>query len=173
MMARDEEQIVFGHERLEKIYPKGMLKSLEQKEEKVIRYDKKNIPIGIDNFGRIYTISLEHPTRLLIIGKPRSGKSWILRSLADRLSFFYSVIYLNDCKREFYTSRFPLQQKYWSLLLPGEKPKRQKVISLRPTIFEKMDGGVLEEYDYWYSENPSTLKKVDLMTLLDVPSISS
>jgi len=172
-MARDDDHIVFGHERLGKIYPKGMLKSLEQKEEKVIRYDKKNIPIGIDNFGRIYTISLEHPTRLLIIGKPRSGKSWILRSLADRLSFFYSVIYLNDCKREFYTSRFPLQQKYWSLLLPGEKPKRQKVISLRPTIFEKMDGGVLEEYDHWYSENPSTLKKVDLMTLLDVPSISS
>ena len=51
-MVGDKNQIVFGHERLGKIYPKGMLKSLEQKEEKVIRYDKKNIPIGIDNLDR-------------------------------------------------------------------------------------------------------------------------
>ncbi|HKZ42038.1 MAG TPA: hypothetical protein VJ044_13830 [Candidatus Hodarchaeales archaeon] len=172
-MARDNDQIVFGHERLGKIYPKGMLKSLETKEEKVIRYDKKNLPIGVDNFNRPYILNFEHPTRILIIGKPRSGKSWILHALADRLAFFYAVIYLNDCKREFYTSRFLLQEQYRHLLLPGEKPRRRKVISLRPTIFEKMDGGILEEYDHWYSENPSTLKKVDLMTLLDVPSISS
>src|SRR3990172_4116671 len=166
-MARDNDQIVFGHERLGKIYPKGMLKSLETKEEKIIHYNKQKIPFGITKLGKIYYLDLSMPLRAACVGLTRSGKTWILRGLSDRLNYVgYSIVWLTDVKNEAWTSSMPLQQKFHHLLLEGEKPRRMKIVSFRPTFFKPIDKGVLPERNKWLSLNPARMTKTDFLTLL-------
>jgi len=171
----EEEEFVFGHEKHERIYPKALRKLLVEKEEKEVIYSKTKIPIGKDKLGRIVYLCLENPIRAIILGLTRSGKSVFLRAMLDRLvkSGHYIGIYLTDIKREFWTSRMPLQPKFHHKLIEGEKPCGIKVVSLRPTLFESKDKGGLKEHDHPYSINPSKMSSADINTLVSTLKMPS
>jgi len=139
----------------------------------VVVYNKNNLQIGKRLDGSVYTLDIREACRILLLGATRSGKSYTLRSISDRLHIIKKdIIFLNDCKDEFKSGTSPSQSKFHSGLLPGEKPRGLKVVTLRPTFF-KTRFGVLPDKNFWYSIDMKSLSKTDFLTLFKVEEMSS
>ena len=97
-----------------------------------------------------------------------SGKSYLIRAMMDRMRHIgFDVIYLSDVKDEMKSSIKPVQEKFQNGLLPGEKPKGTKVVTLRPTFFKQISDN-LNELNFWYSIDINKLTRADFMTLMNV-----
>jgi hypothetical protein len=146
---------------------------LLQKKEKLLSYNKKQIPIGTKRNGKPYMIDVSEAFRAIYVGATRSGKTFLLRGMSDRMKLAgWDIVYLNDIKNEFFTSSQPVQDKFKKLLLDGERPQGSKVISLRPTFFKKFFPE-LPEGNLWYSPNIAEMSKADFLTLLDADAQTS
>jgi len=135
------------------------------KKQRIIRYNSKRLPVGRTKNGRIWHIDLSEALRILAIGTLRSGKSFLMRSLKDRLQKTGSNVFFPvDVKDEFKTSKYPLQNKFHNILLENEKPMGLKTVTFRPTFFKDL-GKKLPKDNYWLSFNPEKMVKKDFMTL--------
>ena len=138
----------------------------------VVKYGKDNLQIGKRLDGSIYTLDLTESCRMLIVGSTRSGKSFTIHSIVDRLNHVgNSVLLLSDIKNEFYINRNPVQDKFQDDLLEGEEPKGMKVVSLRPTFFKTLSKD-LPKWNFWYSPDMKSLSKADFLTLMNSTTIS-
>ncbi len=147
--------------------------SLFTVEEKKRTYGKKMIPIGTKRNGQVYYLDLSHACRILLIGMTRSGKTFSLRSMADRFrKSGYALLFLPDVKDEFRSSIRPVQQQFHHLLLKGEEPQGMPVITYRPTFFKTI-GNKLPKDNIWYSPHFSNISKVDFMTLFRAESLTN
>lgn len=148
-------------------------KGLFKEEEKEMHYSKK-LAIGRKRTGATYYIDLTEACRIVMIGMTRSGKTWLLREMADRLNQIgYSILFLPDVKNEFFSSRKPVQEKFRKFLLEGEKPQAMKVVTLRPTFFKTIDRvDNPPKGNLWYSINPGMMSKADMNTLMNTASMT-
>lgn len=150
-------------------------KELFSKKERLREYSKNRLIIGKKANSDIpYFIDTSEAFRMLLIGSTRTGKTFCLRGIGDRMSKAgYSLCYLPDVKNEFYSSRKPLQTKFHSLLLKGEKPKATTIMTFRPTFFKNVrEYSELPEYNYWYTPNIKDLSELDFMTLLNADELT-
>lgn len=132
-------------------------------------YDKNHLCIGKKvETGQPYYLDLSEACRIIMVGATRSGKSFAMRSMMDRLALLdYDILSLLDAKDEFRSSTKPVQSKFRHLLFPNEKPRATKVVTLRPTFFKTI-GDYLPEDNFWYSPDVSKMTKNDFMTLMNV-----
>jgi hypothetical protein len=139
----------------------------------VIVYGKNHLQIGKRvKGGGVYAIDIEEACRFIICGSTRSGKSFLIRSLTDRLKLTNkSIVHLNDTKNEFFTSNEPVQEKFRDNLLPGEKPSPTKTVVLRPTFFKQISKQLAEK-NFWYSVNMKEISRSDFMTLMNSQEMS-
>ena len=101
-----------------------------------------------------------------------SGKTFLARSICDRLmQVGRKVIFLTDIKNEFWSSRYPVQDKFRDKLLPGESPTPLKVVPLRPTFFKDIKKP-LAKHNYWYSFDPREMSANDFKSLMNVEKMS-
>ena len=90
--------------------------NLFKEEEKVMKYDKQ-IAIGKKRDGKVYYLDTREAFRAIAIGMTRSGKTWILRAIADRAAQLGdAVIFIPDVKDEFKSSVNPVQEKFRKFL---------------------------------------------------------
>jgi hypothetical protein len=147
--------------------------SLFPEEEETIEYSKERIPIGTKRDGNTYYYDLRIPSRCIFLGKTQTGKTYSMRSFADRLNLAgYTQVFLPDVKDEYKSSRRPSQAKFRDNLLPGEKPCGMKIITLRPTFYKPFET-IPAQHNYYYSENPNSLTRNDFMTLLNSEEMTS
>lgn len=138
-----------------------------------IEYGRNWLPIGRRiSDGSIFYMDMKEAFRCTFVGSQRSGKTFFIRAIADRLvKIGYRVIQLSDVKDEFKSGIYPVQDKFKPLLLEGEEPKRIKVLALRPTFFRTI-AKRLPDKNFWYSVNIKQLSKADFFTLLNVPDMT-
>ena len=137
-----------------------------------IKYNKNYLQIGRTLDGKTYALDLTEAVRIVMLGATRSGKTWNIRQLADRLiKTDRAVVFLPDIKNEFISSRQPVQEKFRHLLLPGETPQAMNVVTLRPTFFKTINPD-LPKNNYWYSVNMKKLSRADFMTLMNVDELT-
>ena len=157
-------------------FSNDFFKSLFTFEEEKVEYSKRKIPIGIrkDN-GKPFYIDLSETFRMVITGRTRTGKTFLMRAFADRLkkSGFYHTFFLPDTKNEFYSSFKPVQDKFRSGLLKGEVPFGYKILALRPTIFKNIDFGSVPRGNVYFSVGLDELSRSDFLTLLDAKNKTS
>ena len=138
-------------------------------------YEKEKVPVGRTFEGNVFHLDLEHPIRCIIVGTPGSGKTFLIRTIMDRLTKIprglkkigYSIFIPTDIKDEFKTSKRQVQKKFRHMNLKGEKPCGQNVITLRPTFF-KLVNKRLPKDNHWVSVDMSKMEEYDFMTLLNV-----
>ena len=178
-------------------------KSFQEKESKEVKYRKGKVAIGYLKYqiggnnqtqltDSIFYLEFTDAVRWLFLGMPNSGKTWLLRVIADRLNKvkkkdgnpFYHIIFPSDIKNEFYTSRFPLQKQYQKFLMKDEKPEGMKIITFRPTFFKSVEEKLpvldraIKRYtkhkhlNYWYSINLSKMSQKDFIMLLNPKRLS-
>ena len=149
-------------------------KVLFDKRERIRKYSKYHIPVGIQRNGRPFYINTKEAFRMLMIAATRSGKTFILRGMADRIiRAKQAVVFLPDVKDEFKSSNYPLQSKFHNLLLPGEKPSPTTVMTFRPTFFKNVRGyEELPKDNYWYTPNLADLSELDFMTLIKAEELT-
>ncbi len=102
-----------------------------------------------------------------------SGKTFFLRSIADRLyQTERDVLFLSDVKNEFYSSINPVQPKFEGDLLEGETPTGMNVVTLRPTFFKTV---VPEKHpsNFWYSVDMRELSKADFLTMMNASTLTT
>lgn len=146
---------------------------LFKREEKVMSYGKQ-LTIGKKRTGAVYYLDLREACRMIIIGKTRSGKTWLLREMADRLKKIgYSMVFLPDVKDEFKSSKKPVQEKFRQFLLEGETPEPMNVVTLRPTFFKQIDRDGLPSDNYYYSISLGALSKADFNTLMNTSDMTA
>jgi hypothetical protein len=152
-------------------YQRELLNKIEKNE---ITYTTGKIPIGIEKFtNKIIKIDVSEAVRMLILGLVRVGKTWLVRSLADRLRKADCVTtFIPDIKNEFQSSKEPVQKKFHKYLLDGEKPQGFKILSLRPSFFlghsqtkQPLPNCV------WYSPDIQMVSPGDIKTLLGYDDI--
>lgn len=162
MMTRDEDFRVL------KELGSGYMRDSLYPEEKVVRsYGKNDIPIGMrKGTGGVYYLDFKDRTHCVVIGRTGSGKSFLLRGMADRIMARpdHALIFLIDPKNEFGSSTKPVQEKFRSLLLPDEEPQGMRVVSLRPTFFRAV--GRLPHKNKWFSVSPHRMTEADFFSLL-------
>lgn len=160
--------------------------NFEEKEEIDVTYDNSYLVLGRDKYNnKLVGIDAKDAVRVLMLGQPGSGKTFSLRSFIDRaIQSGQHCIILNDVKDEFKSSIKPVQGKFRHLLLPNEKPKGFKVVTLRPTFFKKLlpedmvdsekDKYGLERYadNYWYSPDINDMRETEFMTLFNVETMT-
>lgn len=147
--------------------------SLFPEEEEILEYSMERIPLGLKRDGNIWYYDLREANRCIFLGQTRTGKTFSMRSFADRLNKAgYSQIFLPDVKDEYKSSRRPVQAKFRKNLLPGETPEGMKIITLRPTFFQPFESE-LNSNNYYYSENPNSLTRNDFMTLMNSEELTS
>lgn len=155
-----------------KTFGNKYLNTLFDEEKKELMYGKKHIPIGRKKTGGIYYLDLEHACRILILGMTRSGKTFLLRELADRFNKAgYAILFLPDVKDEFKSSRRPVQEQFRKLLLEGEEPRPLNVVTFRPTFFKAMDSK-LAKGNIWYSPHFANVTRADFMTLFNAEGLT-
>jgi hypothetical protein len=65
------------------------------------------------------------------------------------------------------SSSYPVQKKFESKLLPGEKPTAMQIMTFRPTFFKTVRGyEELPEDNYWWTPDLTDLSELDFMTLI-------
>lgn len=132
-------------------------------------YDKNYLCIGKKvESGQPYYLDLSEACRIIMVGATRSGKTFSIRSMQDRLALLeYDICHLNDCKDEFKSSIEPVQFKFRRLLFPNEKPRPTKVVTLRPTFFKSISEHLPKD-NFWYSADVRAMTRNDFMTLMNV-----
>jgi hypothetical protein len=133
-----------------------------------IKYGKNYLQIGRRvGSGEVFGLDIRESCRIIVLGSTRSGKSFLLRSLSDRLfNIDEVVVHLNDCKDEMKSSNDECQEKFRSGLLEGEKPQKTPVVTLRPTFFKTVDQK-LPERNFWYAVDSREISQADFMTLMN------
>ena len=146
--------------------------NLFKEEEKIMKYGKQ-LAIGRKRNGSIYYLDMREAARIVILGKTRSGKSFLIRAIADRIKKIgYSIVYLTDVKNEAFSSKEPVQEKFRHLLLDNEKPEGMRIVTLRPTFFKQIDRGSIPKANRYYSVNLGAMTKADFMTLMNAESMT-
>ena len=159
-----------GFETLGNNYFKGSFKKEIIENDMV--YDKHMLCIGKNIRGKPYYLNLKEACRIIVIGATRSGKTFSMRSMVDRLNTTdVNIIHLNDCKNEFPSSLEPVQHKFRHLLLPNERPRRLKILPLRPTFFKSVSEE-LPDKNYWFSTDFKKMSQNDFMTLMNVDGLT-
>lgn len=153
--------------KLDVIGTKYFQDSLIRREEKKASYGKKRVAVGVRKSNKkVFYLDLSDAIRAVVIGRAGSGKTFLLRGLADRThKAGYSILFLPDVKNEFHTSNQPVQEKFHHLLLPHERPEGMPVLSFRPTFFMQTDKSLPED-NYWYSPHIAQISKADFFTLI-------
>jgi len=137
-----------------------------------VHYNKNMLQIGRRMDGSIYTLDLSEACRCLILGATRSGKTFLLREIVDRLyQTERDVLIINDCKNEFVSSLNPVQEKFRGNLIEGEKPTGLPIVSLRPTFFKTISQ-TLPKNNYWYSVDMKELTKGDFLTMMNTDGLT-
>lgn len=143
--------------------------------EKNFVYTKYHIPFGLTKNKKPYMIDCKEAMRMLIVGITRSGKTFVLRGLWDRLDAagYFCSVFLTDVKAEASSSCRPVQDKFRDGLLEDEKPRPTEVITFRPKFFKNVTGyDSLPENNIWYSPRLNDLSELDFMTLMRVDSMT-
>lgn len=98
-----------------------------------------------------------------------SGKTWLMRSSADRLLRSNKLVFFPvDVKNELFSSAEPLQPKFHHLLLKGEKPEGFETITLRPTFFKSLPQyNELPKGNVWFSVKLSDITQGDFKLLVN------
>jgi len=140
-----------------------------------MNYTKSRVLMGrYKRTGQPFFLETEEAFRMIVLGSTRSGKTFLLRAMGDRLHEAGNVVlYLPDVKDEFRHSKKPLQGKFHRLLDPREKPKGMPVIALRPTFFWKLDHGEVPEGNRWFCVHPLDLSENDFKSLLNVAAMTA
>lgn len=137
-----------------------------------VHYGKNFLQVGKKLDGSIYYLDLTEACRILFLGATRSGKTFFLRSIGDRLyQTGRDLIYLTDVKNEFWTSKDPVQEKFRAGLLPGEKPIGLPIVVLRPTFFKAISPA-LPKSNFWYSIDMKELTKADFLTMMNTEGLT-
>jgi hypothetical protein len=132
-------------------------------------YSNKKLALGRKRDGSTYYLDIQEAFRMFICGKTRSGKTWLLRGIGDRMHRAgYSVVIPFDCKNELGFSSNPVQEKFRHLLLPDEKPKGYPIITFRPTFFKTLQGvgKELAPKNIYYSESFRQVEEIDFKTIM-------
>lgn len=145
----------------------------------VMTYKLGNIILGRDNYGSEFAIDMEKSKTILILGKRGSGKSFMLRSMWNRIKRAGAYICAIDIKPEWYSSREPLQKKWYKFLNRREQivyskhPEGFKVKSYRPKFLKNFSSLVYED-DIFCQMPFKMLTFGDFITLagIDKPSIT-
>jgi hypothetical protein len=141
-------------------------------EKKEIQYGKNHLQIGRRMDGSVFTLDLSEACRISGVGATRSGKTFLMRAIADRLyQIAKSILYISDIKSEFFSSVKPVQSKFRENLLEGEEPKAMKIVSLRPTFFRTIDKE-RPPHSFWYSVNFKDVSRADFLTLLNAEELT-
>jgi len=143
------------------------------KVEKKIHYNKNYLQIArfADGSG-VFGLDISESCRVVILGATRSGKTFFVRSIADRIKKINEdVVYLTDVKNEYVSSSKPVQEKFADGLLEGEKPTPTPVVVLRPTFFKQL-GDFLPKQNHWYSVDARKLSRADFFTLLNAEEMT-
>lgn len=147
------------------------------KEEIFTGYHRSALPIAFrrDYYRKeydmksLYKIDLSEAFRMLFVAKTRTGKSFWIRAMVDRLKKAgFCIVYLTDVKNEYDTSIRPLQAKFASKLIRGEKPEGTKLKVFKPTFFQYLEGDarLLPAGQEWCSMDLSKLQPRDFSTML-------
>lgn len=146
---------------------KYMKESFAKEKKKILTYSKSNLLIGRKSSGAPYYLDLREACRIILIGATRSGKTFAIRSMCDRINLTNKhIIFLNDCKNEFYSSRDEVQGKFRNLLFEDEQPRGMKVVTLRPTFFKTIISE-LPDYNFWFSIDFRDFTRSDFMTMMN------
>lgn len=149
--------------------------ALFKKEEKLLGYHKDRLLIGIEKeTGRLFYLDVSEAFRAFVVGMVRTGKSFLLRAMSDRLyRMGHCIVYLTDVKDEMKSSNYPLQKKFHHLLAEGEKPAQTPILTFRPTFFKSLTRfNELPEDNEWYSPKISEMEKPDFMTLFHADKLT-
>lgn len=142
-----------------------------------VKYNKNHLQIArkINSDGSpgdIYHLDIKETSRIIILGATRSGKTFFMRSMADRIKTLGdAVVLLLDIKNEFFSSNYPVQEKFRSGLLPGETPASMRVVTLRPTFFKQLDDKKPKS-NFWFSIDSKKLSRADFMSLMNINELS-
>lgn len=149
-------------------------KVLFTKKQKHRVYSKSKVAFGTKENGSIFYLDTREAFRMLIVGQTRTGKSFTVRGLGDRLlRSGYAVVYLPDVKNEFKSSVKPLQKKFEKGILENEHPTGTNVMTFRPTFFKNVRGyNTLPEDNYWYTANLKDLSELDFMTMINADELT-
>jgi len=152
---------------------KYMKESFIKKKEKILEYTKANLLIGKKSNGAPYFLDLREACRIILIGATRSGKTFGIRSVCDRLNLTdRHIVFLNDCKNEFYSSRDEIQHKFRNLLFESEKPRGMKIVTLRPTFFKSVIND-LPQGNFWFSIDFRDFTRNDFMTMMNSQELTN
>jgi len=141
-------------------------------------YSKKSIPFGYKKTKRgnttkqMYHLDMSKPIRLVKQGATRSGKTFNIRGLTNRMSRAgYNIVFNPDVKDEFKTNNKALSDDdLEDNLLDREEPEITPTITFRPTFFRDLPRsmGELSKNNKWYSINPLKLSFEEWKILLAV-----
>lgn len=150
-------------------------KYLHEEKKIDVVYNKKMIQIARQKNGGVFYLDLNEPCRILIIGMNGSGKTWFSREILNRLKKAGMSIFIpTDIKDEFYSNAKPLQPKFHKLLLPGEEPRKEKIIVLRPTFFKQSMPELKEgTNNTWYSPDLTQMNKDDFLTFFNIEDLKA
>lgn len=175
-MEDTEEEIVFrsGMENISRVNNRYLNRLFSERREPPMSYSSKRLAIGRDIEGKLIYMDISEGFRAFIIGATRSGKSFLMKAMMDRMQKSgYSIFIASDIKNEFATMHKPIQQKFRHLLADGEKPEGFPVISLRPTFFKTLQGyNNLPKDSVWFSVNLADMQKSDLFTLINADKMT-
>ena len=153
-------------------YQQESLMPIEVDEE--VEYKRSKIPIGIERFtNKVVSLDTSEAMRIVMFGATRVGKTWLIRSFADRLRKTGCITtFIPDIKNEFWSSSQELQPKFKKFLLKNEKPEGFKIMSLRPTYFSSYSATQqLPHHSVWYSPEIQYISPADIKTLINYEDI--
>lgn len=151
-----------------------MKELLDKPKVEEVKYSNGQIPIGIEKFtNKVVYLDVKEAIRILILGLTRVGKTWLVRSISDRLRKIGCITtFVPDIKNEFASSKEPLQKKFHKLLMKGEVPQGFKILSLRPSFFlGYSQTSQLLPNCVWYSPDIQLMSPIDIKTLIGYDDI--
>lgn len=160
----------FGLKMINGIFDSGIKTHIGSKisiKDTQLKYSK-SIPIGwldyenraeIPEKDNLFEFDSYNPFRILIFGRPDSGKSFLIRAMTNRM-WLANVcpIYMTDIAPEYHTCARPLQEEFKRFVLPYEKyvshkptskPKEELMKTNRPEYIESFGFPMMVYYPYF------------------------